>query len=291
MKPPRFDYHAPESLDEALDLLAESGPDARILAGGQSLVPVLNFRLARPRVLIDINRIPELAGIEDRGDRLVFGATTRQREIETSDTVARAVPLLHEATRYVAHLPIRTRGTIGGSIANADPAAEDPAVAAALEATMVCRSRRGERRIAAAGFFVDVLTTALEPDEMLVAVEFPKIRENGAGAAFAEISRRDGDFALAGVAAQLVLEGGRVGDARIAACGVAPAPLRFRDAEEILLDSACEPEAIEAAADAVAASADPHDDVHASAVYRRQLASAMARRALNGAHARAGGTA
>ena len=290
MKPPRFDYHAPESLDEALDLLADSGPDARILAGGQSLVPVLNFRLARPQVLIDINRIPGLAGIEDRGDRLVIGAMTRQREIETSDSVARAVPLLHEATRYVAHLPIRTRGTVGGSIANADPAAEDPAVAAALEATMVCRSRRGERRIAAAGFFVDVLTTALEPDEMLVAVEFPGIPD-GAGAAFAEISRRDGDFALAGVAAQITVSNGRVSDARIAACGVAPAPMRFRNAEEILLDSAGEPETMDAAADAVAASCDPHDDVHASAAYRRQLAAAMTRRALIGAHARAGGTA
>ena len=290
MKPPRFDYHAPESLAEALDLLADSGPDARILAGGQSLVPVLNFRLARPQVLIDINRIPELAGIEDRGDRLVIGAMTRQREIETSDSVARAVPLLHEATRYVAHLPIRTRGTVGGSIANADPAAEDPAVAAALEATMVCRSRRGERRIAAAGFFVDVLTTALEPDEMLVAVEFPGIPD-GAGAAFAEISRRDGDFALAGVAAQITVSNGRVSDARIAACGVGPAPIRFRNAEEILLDSAGEPETMDAAADAVAASCDPHDDVHASAAYRRQLAAAMTRRALIGAHARAGGTA
>ena len=290
MKPPRFDYHAPENLAEALDLLADSGPDARILAGGQSLVPVLNFRLARPQVLIDINRIPELAGIEDRGDRLVIGAMTRQREIETSDSVARAVPLLHEATRYVAHLPIRTRGTVGGSIANADPAAEDPAVAAALEATMVCRSRRGERRIAAAGFFVDVLTTALEPDEMLVAVEFPGIPD-GAGAAFAEISRRDGDFALAGVAAQITVSNGRVSDARIAACGVGPAPMRFRNAEEILLDSAGEPETMDAAADAVAASCDPHEDVHASAAYRRQLAAAMTRRALIGAHARAGGTA
>ncbi len=290
MKPPRFDYRAPESLAEALDLLADSGPDARILAGGQSLVPVLNFRLARPQVLIDINRIPELAGIEDRGDRLVIGAMTRQREIETSDSVARAVPLLHEATRYVAHLPIRTRGTVGGSIANADPAAEDPAVAAALEATMVCRSRRGERRIAAAGFFVDVLTTALESDEMLIAVEFPRIPDS-AGAAFAEISRRDGDFALAGVAAQIAISNGRVSDARIAACGVGPAPMRFRDAEEILLDSACGPETMDAAADAVATSSDPHDDVHASAAYRRQLAAAMARRALDSARARAGGTA
>ena len=290
MKPPRFDYHAPESLDEALDLLADGGPDARLLAGGQSLVPALNFRLARPQMLIDINRVPQLAGIVDTGDRLVIGAMTRQRGIEISPTVARAAPLLHEATGFVAHLPIRTRGTIGGSIANADPAAEDPAVAAALEATMVCRSRRGERRVAAAGFFVDVMTTSLEPDEMLIAVEIPKIPD-GAGAAFAEISRRDGDFALAGVAAQIVMANGRVRDARIAACGVGPAPMRFRDAEEIVLDSACEPAAIEAAAEAVAASSDPHGDVHASAAYRRQLAAAMTRRALQSAHARAGGGA
>ena len=290
MKPPRFDYHAPESLDEALDLLAECGPDARILAGGQTLVPALNFRLARPGALIDINRVAELSGIEDGGDRLVIGAMTRQRAIETSEAVARAAPLLHEATRYVAHLPIRTRGTVGGSIANADPAAEDPAVAAALEAVMVCRSRGGERRIAAAGFFVDVLTTALEADEMLVAVEFPKIAES-AGAGFAEISRRDGDFALAGVAAQVTLAEGRVSDARIAACGVGPAPVRFRAAEEILLDGACEKAAIEAAAEAVAAACDPHGDVHASAAYRRQLAAAMTRRALESARARAGGRA
>ncbi len=290
MKPPRFDYHAPESLDEALDLLADSGPDARILAGGQSLVPVLNFRLARPGVLIDINRVPGIAGIGDAGDRLTIGAMTRQREIEVSQTVARAAPLLHEATGHVAHLPIRTRGTIGGSIANADPAAEDPAVAAALEATMVCRSRRGERRIAAAGFFVDVLTTALEPDEMLVAVEIPKIPA-GAGAAFAEISRRDGDFALAGVAAQIALANGRVSDARISACGLGPAPVRFREAEEILLDGACDPAAIAAAAASVAAACDPHGDVHASAAYRRQLAEAMARRALASARERAGGSA
>ena len=290
MKPPRFDYHAPESIDEALDLLGECGPDARLLAGGQSLVPVLNFRLARPRALIDINRVPGLAGIADAGDRLRIGAMTRQRAIETSEAVARAAPLLHEATRFVAHLPIRTRGTVGGSIANADPAAEDPAVAAALGATMVCRSRRGERRIAAAGFFVDVLTTALEPDEMLTAVEIPKIPA-GAGAAFAEISRRDGDFALAGVAAQIALANGRVSDARIAACGVGPAPVRFRAAEEILLDGGCGEAAVAAAADAVAAACDPHGDVHASAAYRRQLAAAMTRRAVEAAHARAGGSA
>ncbi len=289
MKPPRFDYRAPESLAEALDLLAENGPDARLLAGGQSLVPALNFRLARPGVLIDINRVRELSGIDDRGDCLRIGAMTRQRKIETSTTVARAAPLLREATGYIAHLPIRTRGTFGGSLAHADPAAEDPAVAVALGAAMICRSRRGERRIDAEAFFVDVLTTALEPDEMLAAVELPKAGNRNTGAAFAEISRRDGDFALAGVAAQIVLADGRVREARIAACGVSPAPRRLRAAEEIVTGSACEPAALDAAAEAVAQAADPHDDVHASAAYRRQLAAAMAQRALRQACIRAGG--
>ena len=289
MKPPKFDYFAPETLEEALDLMSRHGADARVLAGGQSLMPMLNFRLARPSVLVDLNRVPALAGIENGGGTLGIGAMTRQRDIEESAVVARAAPLLHEATRHIAHLPIRTRGTIGGSIANADPAAEDPAVAAALDATMICRSTRGERRIAAAVFFRDVLTTALEADEILTAIEFPEPPRAGTGSAFAEISRREGDFALAGIAARITFEGGKVSEARIAGCGIGPAPMRIAGAEAALLGSAADTAAVAAAARAVAEAADPHGDVHASADYRRRLAGVMAARAIAAAARRASG--
>ncbi len=289
MKPPKFDYCAPDSLDEALALLSRHGMDAKLLAGGQSLMPMLNFRLARPAMLIDLNRVPGLAGIENGAGTLRIGATTRQRDIEESRTVARAAPLLHEATRHIAHLPIRTRGTLGGSIANADPAAEDPAVAAALNATMICRSARGERRIEAAAFFVDVLSTALEPDEILTAIEFPAGAGPDTGSAFAEISRRDGDFALAGIAAQITLAGSKITNARIAGCGIGSAPRRIVEAEAALLGSAAGEAAIAAAAQAVSHAADPHDDVHASADYRRKLAGVMAARAIRTAVSRASG--
>ena len=289
MKPPKFDYFAPDTLEEALGLLARHGADARLLAGGQSLMPMLNFRLARPSVLVDLNRIPGLSGIGNGEGTLRVGAMTRQRDIEESTAVARAVPLLHEATGHIAHLPIRTRGTIGGSIANADPAAEDPAVAVALDATMVCRSARGERRIAAAVFFRDVLTTALEADEILTAIEFPVSARPGAGSAFVEISRREGDFALAGIAAQITLDGGKVGAARIAGCGIGPAPMRIAGAEAAIQGTAADADAIAAGARAVAEAADPHGDVHASADYRRKLAGAMAARAIARAVGRASG--
>ena len=289
MKPPKFDYFAPDSLDEALALLSEHGPDARVLAGGQSLMPALNFRLARPAVLIDINRVAGIDGIEAEDGTLRIGAMVRQRDIEDSATVARTAPLLFEATRHIAHLPIRTRGTIGGSLANADPAAEDPAVAAALDATIICRSVRGERRIGAAAFFIDVMTTALEPDEILTAIEFPAVAGADTGSAFAEISRREGDFALAGIAAQITLSGGRVAEARIAGCGIGPASMRIADAEAALVGNRPDEAAIEAACQAVAAAADPHGDVHASADYRRRLAGVMARRAIATAAERASG--
>lgn len=252
---------------------------------------MLNFRLASPQVLIDINRVPGLAGIEDRDNHVRIGAMTRQRAIETSPILSEFVPLLHQATAHIAHLPIRTRGTIGGSMSNADPAAEDPAVGAALDCTMICISKRGERRITAAAFFIDIMTTALESDEILIALEFPKTSKNNTGTAFEEISRRDGDFALAGIAAQLTLTDGITTDIRLAACGIGPASKRLSKAEASLLGECPDDANIKAAADAVANAADPHDDVHASANYRRQLAHAMTCRALNCAAARAQGLA
>lgn len=286
MKPASFDHFAPSSVAEALDLLAEHGPDAKILAGGQSLVPVLNFRLARPSVLIDLNRIPDLAYIDAANGHVAIGAMTRQRAVGGSQEVATHAPLLSEATHHIGHLPTRSRGTIGGSLSNADPAAEYPAVALALDAVMVVQSKRGERLIAAGDFFQGLLTTAIEPDEILTSVAFPKIAP-GTGCAFEEIARRHGDFALAGVAAQVTVVDGAVTDARFAACGVGPGAVRLSDAEAIIRSEGPTDKAIAAAAETATKQVDPSGDVHGSAAYRRRLAGAMAARAIAEAARRA----
>jgi CO/xanthine dehydrogenase FAD-binding subunit len=285
VKPARFDYCAPTSVDDVLDTLRDRGPDAKLLAGGQSLVPLLNFRLSRPSLIVDLNRVPDLAYIREQNGQLAIGAMTRQRAIEQSEIVHRKAPLLWEATRHIAHLPIRTRGTIGGSLANNDPAAEDPAVAVALGCVMVVASRCGTRRVAAADFFRGLLATALEPDEMLIEVRVPTVAK-GTGCAFEEISRRRGDFALAGVAAQVTIADHRV-DARLAACGVGPGPMRLARAEALIARDGLTDKAIDAAAAAAAAEVSPPTDVHASADYRRKLAAAMTRRALHRAASRA----
>ena len=273
MKPARFDYLAPDSIEEAVSLLAAHAPDARPLAGGQSLVPMMNFRLARPAVLVDLNRIRELAYVEDRGGHLAIGAMTRERTIENNGLVSREAPLLHEATIHIGHLPVRSRGTIGGSLANADPAAEYPAAAVALGCEMVVRSLRGTRRIAAADFFDGPLSTVMEADELLTEIVVPKAPD-GSGSAFVEISRRHGDFALAGVAAQ-VAPGGEP-DVRLAACGAGPGPLRLVETEAALRDGCSSADAARVAA----AEVDPDDDLHASAAYRRRLVGVMTKRAV-----------
>ena len=288
MKPAKFDYDAPTGVAEVLERLRDAGPDARLLAGGQSLVPLLNFRLARPRLVIDLNRVGELAYIRARGDGVAIGALTRQRAVERSAEVARRAPLLSEATRLIGHPPIRSRGTVGGSLANADPAAEDPAVALALDATMLLKSHRGERRVPAAAFFRGLLATAIEPDELLCEVELPPMRP-GSGCAFEEVSRRHGDFALAGAAAVVTLEDGRVTEARLAACGVGPGPVRLTRAEAALAGAPLSDEAIEEAAGAAAAEVAPDADVHASADYRRTLIRVVTGRALRRAAAHAEG--
>ncbi len=287
MKPASFRHLQPASVDEALAMLAEHGADARILAGGQSLVPMMNFRLARPAVLMDINRIADLAYIRDAGSSLGIGAMTRERAIETSALVKSSAPLIHAATENIAHLPIRSRGTIGGSIANADPAAEYPAAALALDATLVAKSVRGERRIAAADFFQGVLTTALEADEMLTEIVVPKAPA-GSGAAFVELSRRHGDFAMAGVGCEIVLSGDSVSGIRLAACGVGAGPVRLKAAEAALLGKTLGKATIVAAARAASAEVDPESDVHASADYRRRLAGVMTKRAVEAAAAKIG---
>jgi carbon-monoxide dehydrogenase medium subunit len=286
MKPPRFDYHAPRSIDEALSVLGRYGGDAKVLAGGQSLMPLLNFRLTRPAALVDLNRIPELSYIRERDGQVRFGAMTRQRAIEFSPVVAKRLPLLQEATRLVGHLPIRTRGTIGGSIAHADPSAEYPAVLTALEGEVVARGARGERVVKAGDFFQAYLTTALAADEILTEVRLPAMPA-GARCAFVEFARRHGDFAIVGIAAMVVRDGDRCTTARLATAGAGPVPVRLRAAEEILEREGLGRSALEAAAARAAELVDPDSDIHASAAYRRHLTQVLTGRALERALAQA----
>jgi carbon-monoxide dehydrogenase medium subunit len=286
MKPPRFDYHAPPSADEAVALLARYGGDAKVLAGGQSLVPMLNFRLARPAALIDVNRIPALAYIREDDGTVAFGAMTRQRTIEFSPVVAERVPLLREATRWVGHLPIRSRGTIGGSIAHADPSAEYPAVLTALDGEVIAQGPRGRRTLSPGRLFETYLTTRLAPDELLVEVRLPAAPA-GAGCAFEEFARRHGDFALVGIAAMVVRDGAGGARARLASAGTGPVPVRLRAAEEIVERDGLGDAAIEAAGARAAELVQPESDVHASADYRRQLTRVLTVRALKRARARA----
>ena len=281
MKPAPFDYLAPESLDEALALLAVRQDDAKILAGGQSLVPLLALRLTAPALLIDLNRIAGLSGIRRlESGELVLGATTRQRAIERSDIVARANPLLAAAMPWIAHAPIRNRGTIGGSLAHADASAELPAVSVACEATLVAQSRRGRREIAAADFFRGLFQTALAADEVLTEVRFlawPQGRSFG----FLEVARRHGDFAILGVATIVDSDpGGRVRGARIVAFGATDRPVRLETAERLLIGSDGSHAAVSAAARAATDRLAPRGDHHASGEYRLELAEVLTRRAL-----------
>ena len=279
MKPPKFDYHAPHSSDEAVALLQRYGGDAKVLAGGQSLMPILNFRLARPAALVDINRIPALAYIREENGTVVFGAMTRQRTIEFSPVVAAKLPLLREATRWVGHLPIRTRGTIGGSIAHADPSAEYPAVLTALGGEVVVQGPQGRRTVKAGALFETYLTTTLAPEDLVVEVRLPAMPA-GAGYAFEEFARRHGDFAIVGIAAMIVRSGGRCSAARLATAGAGPVPVRLRAAEEILERDGLGDAAIDAAAARAAELVQPDSDVHASAEYRRHLTRVLTARAI-----------
>ncbi len=291
MKPAAFDYHRPTTLDEALDRLAEEGGEAKPLAGGQSLIPAMNFRLARPAVLVDLNWLTELAYIRSDAEGLRIGAMTRQRSVETSDLARRAAPLVHEALPFIAHAQIRNRGTIGGSIAHADPAAELPAVTLALGATFRAQSRAGARAIAADAFFTGLFTTALAPEELLVEIVVPPFPP-ASGWAFTEMARRHGDYALAGVAAVVTLDSdGRCRAARIALLSVGDGPVLARAAAALLEAQVPTPELIRAAADRVSQDIDPPGDIHASAAYRRHLSGVLTRRGLTRAFERARGAA
>jgi aerobic carbon-monoxide dehydrogenase medium subunit len=286
MKPPRFEYHAPESIEQAVELLTRYGGDAKVLAGGQSLMPMLNFRLARPAALVDINRIRTLAYVREDDGTMALGAMTRQRTIEFSPVVAARLPLLLEATRWVGHLPIRSRGTIGGSIAHADPSAEYPAVLTALDGEVVAQGPRGRRTLAPSALFETYLTTRLAPDELLVEVRLPATPV-GAGHAFEEFARRHGDFAIVGIAALVVRDGARCAIARLACAGAGPVPVRLRAAEEILERDGLGEAAVDAAAARAAELVEPDSDIHASADYRRHLTRVLTVRALRRAAERA----
>jgi aerobic carbon-monoxide dehydrogenase medium subunit len=287
MKLPEVEYEAPTTVAGALDLLAEHGDEASVLAGGQSLIPLLALRLARPAVLIDINGVDELAGVSQTDGQVAIGATTREYVAEESQTVADAVPLLAAALPLIGHEAIRSRGTIGGSLAHADPAAELPAVARALDAEFVVRGPSGERVIPAAQWFEGYLTTSRRPDELLVEVRFPTAR-GGTGVSFTEVARRHGDFAIVGLAASLVLSGGVISDARLAFAGVSDVPVRAAAAEELLAGERPSAELFDEVARRATEDLDPPADLHGSSDYRKTVAAAVLRRGLRAAVDNAG---
>lgn len=282
MKLPDFAYEAPTTLAEAVGLLAEHQDEASVLAGGQSLIPLLALRLARPAVLVDVNGLSELSGVSVTDGQVAVGAMTREYVAEESEAVAGTVPLLAAALPLIGHDAIRSRGTIGGSLAHADPAAELPAVARALDAEFVVRSRSGERVIPAAEWFEGYLATARRPDEILVEVRFPAARP-GTGAAFQEVARRHGDFAMVGVAASLTLTDGTISDARLAFSGIADVPVRAVEAEAFLLGQEPSAQVFEEAARRATADIDPPADLHGSAEYRKKVAATLVRRGLRAA--------
>jgi carbon-monoxide dehydrogenase medium subunit len=290
MKPPPFEYHRPSSKAEALELLGSLGDAAKVLAGGQSLLALLNLRLARPAHVVDINRLDGVLSqiVEQPDGGVSFGALVRQRAAERSAAVRARSPLVAEALPHVGHHQIRNRGTVCGNLAHADPASELPAVALALEGQMVAESRsRGPRTIKADDFFRGYLTTALEPDELLTEFRLPAW-PGGAGWSFLEVSRRHGDYALVGVAAVVQLDAaGMCTDARLALTGAAPGPVRARDAEAALEGAPISEDAINSAAERVGPAIDPLSDVHATAAYRRHVAAVLTRRALREAAGRA----
>ena len=287
MKPPLFEYHDPGSIDEALALLAEHGGEAKVLAGGQSLVPLLNFRLARPERLVDVNGLNELAYLRTDDGVLRIGALTRHAALERSKEAAARVPLLGEAVALVGHVQIRNRGTVGGSVAHADPAAELPVAFSALDARYRVRSTRGERVVGSDEMFITHLTTSLEPDELLTEIEVP-VPPARTGFAFVEFARRHGDFALGGAAVLVTLDdAGVCTRARIALLAAAPTPVRARETEEWLTGLRLDPPAMGEAAARAVAGIHPTSDIHGGTEYRRALVEALVRRALAQATERA----
>jgi len=278
MKPANFEYHDPTTVAEALDLMARFGDQARPLAGGQSLVPLMNFRLLRPAHVIDLNGVGGLNHLTVVDSALHIGAITRQRQLEKSDLVVQHWPLLREATAFIGHIQIRNRGTVGGSLAHAFPSAELPVVMVTLGASLILRNQTGQRTVAAEDFFVSFMTTALEPAELLTEIQIP-VPPVQCGWSYQEVSRRHGDFALAGVAAVIALDtNGKITHGRLTLTGTTP--IRARSVEEALLGEKPSEALFQAAAQRASEMFEQDSDIHASAEYRRSACAALARRAL-----------
>jgi CO/xanthine dehydrogenase FAD-binding subunit len=290
MKPAAFDYVAPTSLEAAVAALAAANGDGKVLAGGQSLMPLLNFRMTRPAIIIDLMRIPGMSFIELRGDRVSIGAMTRHADLEFSELVAAKLPVMAAAMRHVAHLAIRNKGTIGGSLSHADPAAELPMLAVFYGATIKVQGPEGRRDIPAEDFFVSALTNCLDAEEIVFEIEFPVLTSH-AGWAFEEVARRFGDFALACIAVSFELRDRQITDARVAVMGVADTPRRLRDAEAALQGLQGGPEAAAGFAEVVRSCVTPESDIHVSAEYRKSLIGALAEKAFVTAWTRAAGHA
>ena len=285
MKPAKFAYHDPTTVDEALDLMSEFGDQARPLAGGQSLVPLMNFRLLRPGHLIDLNGVSELNYLNAGNGALLIGATTRQRQLERSPAVGDRWPLLRDATALIGHIQIRNRGTVGGSLAHAFPSAELPVAMVTLDASMVLRAKTSQRTIRAEGFFLSYMTTALEPIELLTEINVPALPAH-TGWSYQEVSRRHGDFALAGAAAIVALDGnGHIDHARLTLTGTTP--IRAHQAERSLRGEKPSEPLFRDAAERATENLEQDADIHASAEYRRSACKALARRALTQAAERA----
>jgi carbon-monoxide dehydrogenase medium subunit len=280
MRPAPFRYFAPDSADAALRLLAEHGEEARLLAGGQSLVPLMNLRMGRPGVLVDLGRCADLAYIQKRADCLAFGAMTRQIDAQNSPLTAAHCPLVAQALSFAGPVAIRNRATVGGTLAHADRTAELPAVAAALEADFVIDGPGGPRQVAAKDFFQGDLTTDVKPGEMLREVRFP-LMEPKAFSTFQEVGTRSRDMAVAGVAAYLVFDGAAVSKARLAVIGVGSMPMRLVESENLLVSSKLGETVRERAAEAARAAVDAISDIHASAEYRRHVTGSLVEKALD----------
>jgi CO/xanthine dehydrogenase FAD-binding subunit len=286
MKPAKFEYVAPATVDAAVEALVAANGEGKVLAGGQSLLPLLNFRMARPSVLVDLNGIKELSFIELRGNSVVIGALTRHRELEHSPLIASKLPVMSAAMRYVAHLAIRNQGTIGGSLSHADPAAELPMLAMFYGASLTVQGLKGRRTIAAQDFFVDALTNCLKPEDIVTEVEFPTLQHEGW--AFEEVARRFGDFALASIAVSIRRGVCRIEDARVAVMGVADRPLRLEDVEARLGEIDVDDRMPDRFAKLVTSSVVPNSDLHGSSEYRKHLLGELAKRAIRTALAAKG---
>lgn len=289
MIPGEFEYHAPSSVDEAVALLDRLGDDAKVLAGGHSLVPAMRFRLAQPQYLVDINRIDGLAYVREDGGALVIGALTRESELEHSAMVAERYPLLADASKVIADPLVRNRATVGGNVAHADPANDHPAVVLAYRATLVAQGPGGRREIAADDFFTGLFENALEANEILVEIRIPAPGA-GSGGAYEKFERKVGDYAVSAAAVQLTMDGGTCTAARIGLTNVSAVPMRAAGAEAALVGKKITDEVVEAAGKAAAAECDPSADLRGSEAYKRDITRVLVKRAIRRAVQRAQGT-